>query len=97
MPGLRAGGSAADVTDLQIRNMGGSLSEWIEDTFVDYSDPQCWGPDAGLRINPRCTSGAQSIVRGGSWATDPVLSESATRDTSVTTEPRDTVGFRCAQ
>jgi formylglycine-generating enzyme required for sulfatase activity len=96
-----AGGSARDKTALGVLNLGGNLTEWLEDLFAPYSAP-CWNPaGARLLVDPVCGSdknGAQidGSLRGGSWNQVPGMSLSYVRNDESRNNWDIGVGFRCA-
>lgn len=93
-PGIRAGGSEADVTELGIRNLGGSLSEWIGDGLVDYASG-CWAASSPL-LDPRCDVLDVQAVRGGSWGSHAFRTWAVTRQSHATNVYDLNVGLRCA-
>ncbi len=66
-PGFGAGGSPADRTQLGIQDLGGSVTEWVADSFERY-DEGCWATP-GLLLDPMCsTEKPEAVVRGASFA-----------------------------
>jgi formylglycine-generating enzyme required for sulfatase activity len=90
-------GSADDVTQLGVVDMGGSVSEWVLDAAYPYDHP-CW---ASQPIdNPACSDVEPPLrgVRGGSWAFGAHWITGATRGgarPSQGTRPTTYLGFRC--
>lgn len=73
-------------------DMGGNVMEWTQDCWHDSyvrapADGSAW-------VNRGCR---QHVVRGGSWASTPVLARSAHRLAMVATESDVRVGFRVAR
>jgi formylglycine-generating enzyme len=109
-PGLVAGGSDADRTELGVRNLGGSVSEMLEDFFADYSD-ECWKKLGFAAKDPVCTIPGVGLynfersARGGSFVLPPSDAEVYLRGVAypsvdLTTDPflaDKGSGFRCAQ
>lgn len=84
-----------DVTELGIRSLGGSLSEWMRDAFADYAAP-CWQWLGGPFVDPVCEAPTESVTtRGGHWAGVGIATRAATRShrDRLTRSPQ--VGFRC--
>src|SRR5690606_23778922 len=80
-PGLRPGGHDGDVNDFGIRNLAGSVSEWVRDRAVPYSEPSCWGTGPEVLEDPRCSADSPVVsVRGGSWLGPGALARAATRN-----------------
>ena len=104
--GLVPGGSPADVTPQGVRNLCGSVSEYVADAFDRY-DEGCW--IAGhILTDPRCdTPGVDQLyatTRGGAWNLPPFLAKAYERDAlggegpgarSIGYGPG--LGFRCAK
>jgi formylglycine-generating enzyme required for sulfatase activity len=96
--GPQLGGHPKDVTTLGLKNLGGNLTEWVEDAFGAYAGP-CWNKGAVL-VNPTCTTpdAGPSIqsLRGGDWAGPQFNARAYQRGPAVATGPEKTIGFRCA-
>jgi formylglycine-generating enzyme required for sulfatase activity len=96
-----AGGNARDKTALGVLNLGGNLTEWMEDLFAPYTAP-CWNPPGTrLLVDPVCVSdlnGAQisGSLRGGAWNVVPGMSLSYLRQNESRSNWDIAVGFRCA-
>jgi formylglycine-generating enzyme required for sulfatase activity len=92
------GGNPLDVTRHGIVNLGGNVIEWTSDVLRPYDDPECWGPDAALRVNPTCEgAGGSPVIRGGSWASLPLYAHGYERNANATGSPSPQIGFRCAK
>lgn len=99
--GPQRGGNPRDVTELGVRNLGGNLSEYVEDAFAGYSEG-CWVQRERPLRDPRCAvpgaePGGDQSVRGGSWAGPPAVARSAWRG-AVRADGAGSpgIGFRCA-
>lgn len=73
-------------------DMGGNVSEWVEDCWHDNyvrapRDSKAW-------VNPGCE---RHVVRGGSWGSDPDQVRSAFRLSAATDTRSARVGFRIAR
>jgi len=104
-----AGGSASDLTLVApgVRDLGGNLSEWVEDTFarvVWFKDrvarvPEpCWRgrPLLPPLVDPVCRDGEGAVIRGGSWDYDAWTAGSRFR-LQVTPDATNATGLRCAK
>jgi len=93
--GPTIGGSSTDVTlAWGVRNLGGNLAEWVEDTFAALGDP-CWVGRPVL-IDPICRSGEGTVLRGGAWSFEAWSAGSRVR-TQTTSASSTAVGLRCAR
>lgn len=77
-----------------LRNLGGNLAEWVQDTFAPLGD-RCWKGRPVL-VDPVCRSGALPAIRGGAWSF-PAWAASATFRTSTAAAAPNYVGLRCAK
>jgi formylglycine-generating enzyme required for sulfatase activity len=90
-----------DVTELGVRNMAGSLDEWVADEFEPYAS-SFWTPPPGSSFleNPRCQSSqsrpGRRLVRGGSWAMPPYFSRATYRGLTTNNGWSGDTGIRCA-
>ena len=92
MPDPWGQGAAPYVFDL-----GGSLSEWMNDHFRDYDkDAACWARN-GMLEHPGCLVGSTSehSVRGGNWADPMEVSYAALRNSNEASNWSNLIGFRC--
>ena len=93
-PGLPPVPNPADVTVLGVGGMGGTLAEWVADTFAPYDAP-CWSPETVFLNEPRCEGPGPAVVRGSGWADPPGFAAALARRSF----PRETlspgIGFRC--
>ena len=96
-PGPRAGGDARDVTALGVVNLGGNVSEWLADTLAPYAEGPCWGASVGLKVSPRCSSGAVRSIRGGSWFAEAFAARVTNRNGAPPAFRGPDLGFRCAR
>lgn len=89
------GGAATDLAQLGIRNLGGSLSEWVADHFADYSEG-CWSDR--ILTDPSCQAGSAGwfVSRGGAWTSDQAQAKSYERRMQLTDQGSHDVGVRCA-
>jgi sulfatase modifying factor 1 len=102
--GPQPGGDANDKTQLGVLNLGGNVSEWLEDYFGPYGasitdgGAICWG--GGLLVDPLCsidTSGQGfRSFRGGNYASLPNGALSYIRNALTEPSYDATLGFRCA-
>ncbi len=77
-----------------LRNLGGNLAEWVQDTYAPLDDA-CWR-GRPLLVDPVCRSGVQQTLRGGGWST-PLWWSSARFRTSTGNQATSYVGLRCAE
>lgn len=95
-PGPAPGGAALDVTMLGARNLAGSLSEWVEDTFVPYAGG-CWSAASQPLVDPKCKAGSSfGTARGGNWYELPLGARVVFRRPVDPELPSATIGVRCA-
>ncbi len=82
------GSAAADRTADGVWDLGGSVSEWTADRFVDPrgNDSTCLDSDAPCRV-----------VRGGGFVDHAVMMRSALRGRVRQDAAFDNIGFRCAK
>lgn len=72
-----------------IYDMHGNVAEWVWDRYAPYPE--------GAAVDPTgAGSGAQRVIRGGSWKDTAESCRSAARDRSVSTG-RNHIGFRLAR
>jgi formylglycine-generating enzyme required for sulfatase activity len=89
------GTSPQDVTPTGIHDLGGSVSEWVQDSFVaSYRDcGRCTDPV--VDESPRLEDDFR-IFRGGNYVSPPWFSRTTTRSRSRRSYGRVGLGFRCA-
>jgi len=96
--GLVPGGSDKDRTLLGVKNLGGSVNEWVAGYFDPYVG-SCWNTGALLK-DPDCRSapGMERPLRGGAWTEFPDSASTYFRNYSVSEgTPDPPTGFRCAK
>jgi sulfatase modifying factor 1 len=104
--GLVPGGSPLDATPRGLRNLCGSVSEYVADAFSRYDEP-CWTGSPVLS-NPRCDApgkdGRYVTTRGGAWNLPPLFAKMYERGNlagsgaAVRSTGYDSgLGFRCAR
>lgn len=95
--GPQPGGDEQDVTQLGILNLGGNLTEWVDDWFAPYTAP-CWNKTRPL-VNPRCDEPASPFparsIRGSSWRNIELLAAASVRDEAGANVAQADIGFRC--
>ena len=95
-PGPVAGGHDADVTNDGIRNLGGNLTEFVQDDFVPYED-NCWGTNELILTDPVCQASVETLaLRGGSWDNPPNRAHTYNRNGGPASITAIDIGFRCA-
>jgi formylglycine-generating enzyme required for sulfatase activity len=83
----------ADVSRDGVVDLGGSVSEFVLDSFAPYDSP-CW-TSQGVPVDPECQDPTTKLhsMRGGNWSSGLDASLSALRTWDA---PGSTAGFRCA-
>jgi formylglycine-generating enzyme required for sulfatase activity len=76
--------------ELNIYDMTGSVQEWCQDWYGDYSRASQTNPTGP-------SSGSGRVYRGGSWYSNPVWSRISSRNSYEPKVHREWVGFRLAQ
>ena len=79
-----------DVSTAGVHDLGGNVAEWMRTAPVAY-DALCFGG-----VDPTCDDDGASahVVRGGSWASPPIVVRSTARLSA--SQPASFIGFRCA-
>lgn len=99
-PGIVALGQSEDITSLDVRNLGGSLSEWVADHVAAFDAP-CWLPETRLVENPLCNAaqaGPYTLAfRGGFWSGATFLARATSRLGAQVDGTASGVGVRCAR
>lgn len=91
------GAGSGDETPLGVRDMGGSMGEWMLDSARPYAS-RCWA--AAPLVDPLCWEEAVShrSVRGGSWNSSSFEMLSSARPAPwIVTRLIVHIGFRCAR
>jgi formylglycine-generating enzyme required for sulfatase activity len=86
-----------DVSRDAITDLGGSMSEFVQDVFRPYDAP-CWG-GAGVARDPQCLDpeSMDHSLRGASWERVSGYAASAFRTSNgISDDDEDYQGFRCA-
>jgi serine/threonine protein kinase len=88
--------STQDRTPDGVYDLGGNVSEWVEDIFVPRY-PSCPAPCQNPVANAVPESGMiQRVIRGGSWSLAAAAARSAGRSRWRQDEGLLNTGFRCA-
>ncbi|MEE8433483.1 MAG: SUMF1/EgtB/PvdO family nonheme iron enzyme, partial [bacterium] len=70
-------------------DMMGNMAEWVSDWYGPYLPSQEGNPTGPA-------SGAEKVIRGGSWQDSDVAMYSALRGKKNPNAALNTIGFRCA-
>jgi formylglycine-generating enzyme required for sulfatase activity len=75
-----------------VLDMAGNVTEWVADWFSAryYAESPANNPEG-----PQ--SGLDKVMRGGDWASNPVLLRGAFRSSGLPSRKSNALGFRCAQ
>jgi formylglycine-generating enzyme required for sulfatase activity len=97
--GLKTNSSDEDVTELGVRNLAGSVSEFVRDRYSSFASP-CWGSGIGALFDPECNASDTEMfpqsLRGGSWAEPPYTARAYRRNAAQAGGQSVFTGFRCA-
>ncbi|MCA9634176.1 MAG: formylglycine-generating enzyme family protein [Myxococcales bacterium] len=94
-PGPVRGNTSLDQTDIGLLNLGGNLSEWVEDVYADYRE-SCW--EGLVLTDPLCTKNDNGWFarRGGAWTGPPITARAAERNAQLDDQGSIGIGVRCA-
>jgi formylglycine-generating enzyme required for sulfatase activity len=85
------GSAVEDRTPEGVFDLGGNVSEWVQDGFVERY-PAC---DGECR-DPVAADAALHVVRGGNWSLSAESTRAAGRSRAPTGTMAGNIGFRCA-
>lgn len=93
---IDVGTASKDKTPIGVYDLGGNVSEWVQDAYqVNYSDcGPCIDPVIRQAASP---SGELRVMRGGSWSLTLSDSRAASRGRKLANQAYPGVGFRCAR
>lgn len=100
LPDVRS--TPMDRTDLGVYDLGGSVAEWVQDSFAPYSacSGECRGavelPGTPVSTTGKCQAGLR-VVRGSGWSLDLVASRGTSRIAACQDSVSSDTGFRCAR
>ncbi len=99
-------GSSYGVSPMGLSDMGGNVSEWMNDWYRNdyYCDPEGTGKFSGESCNTNRiikdpsgdSEGFFRSVRGGSWYHNASMMRTAKRTSASPDTVRNLIGFRCA-
>ncbi|HUH04691.1 MAG TPA: SUMF1/EgtB/PvdO family nonheme iron enzyme, partial [Kofleriaceae bacterium] len=89
------GTSKRDVTPEGVHDLGGSVSEWTADAFVDRLSP-CDGGCVDPVTEPTSPDQAR-VIRGGNWAGGIEWLRGAGRGSAPAADARPNIGVRCVR
>jgi serine/threonine-protein kinase len=91
------GTSPQDQTPEGVHDLGGNVSEWIEDmyrpSYASCASGRCQNP---VVLPSRRRAGLTRVIRGGNWSWSPAVSRAAARSHAAPDFPMLNTGFRCA-
>jgi formylglycine-generating enzyme required for sulfatase activity len=93
---LAVGKAPLDATPEGVRDLGGNVTEWVQDQFTKPYLPEC-----GACVDPRIEESVPlqedtRVLRGGSWVHGWHMSRSTMRTPWKRTEVAPNAGVRCA-
>ncbi len=93
--GSRDDNGVGAIDGIGIRDLGGSMQEFVADNAEPYDGP-CWSKPG--QVSPRCDGPTgRDGVRGGSWMLGAADAARSNRYSVITTSISHEIGFRCAR